>query len=125
VRRRTRAGIVIGHGPHYSLPAGVHKGEAIFYGLGNSSHDTGHGGRRHGDWLGMVVRGAVGQNSIEEVGFRFVRHTEGNETYWSDMDKEAEELADLAKRSVAYGAKIERNGHEVRVGAVSGSASLR
>ena len=116
------ADIVIGHGPHYSLPVGMHKGKAIFYGLGNLSFDTGHGGRKHGDWLGMLVRAAVGRNGIEEVGFRLVRHSEGNETYWSDLDKEAEELADLAQRSAAYGAKLVREGNDMRVGAASGLA---
>jgi poly-gamma-glutamate capsule biosynthesis protein CapA/YwtB (metallophosphatase superfamily) len=104
------------------LPVGTHKGKAIFYGLGNLSFDTGHGGRKHGDWLGMLVRTAVGRNGIEEVGFRFVRHTEGNETYWAELDKETGELAELAKRSVAFGAKLVRDGHDVRVGAASGLA---
>lgn len=110
------ADIVMGHGPHYSLPIGMHKGKAIFYGLGNLSFHTGHGGRQHGDWLGMLVRADVGRNGIEDVRFRFVRHTKDNETYWSDPDKEAEELADLAERSAAYGAKLVRTGHEVRIG---------
>ena len=110
------ADIVMGHGPHYSLPVGMRKGKAIFYGLGNLSFHTGHGGRQHGDWLGMLARAAVGRNGIEDVRFSFVRHTEDNETYWSDPDKEADELADLVTRSAAYGAKLVRNGHEVWVG---------
>jgi hypothetical protein len=64
----------------------------------------------------MAVRADVGRNGIEEVGFRFVRHTEDNETFWSDPDKEADELVDLATRSVPLGAKLVRDGHEVRVG---------
>jgi hypothetical protein len=64
----------------------------------------------------MLVRADVGRNGIEDVRFRFVRHTEDNETYWSDPDKEAEEFADLAERSATYGAKLVRNGSEVRVG---------
>ena len=50
------ADIVIGHGPHYSLPIEVYKGRPIFYGLGSFSFHTGHGGLQHGDWLGMMVR---------------------------------------------------------------------
>ena len=50
------ADLVIGHGPHYSLPVEVYKGVPIFYGLGSFSFHTGHGGRAHGDWLGMMVR---------------------------------------------------------------------
>ena len=110
------ADIVMGHGPHYSLPVGMHRGKAIFYGLGNLSFHTGHGGRQHGDWLGMLVRAGVGRDGIEEVRFRFVRHSEENETYWSAPDREVAELADLAERSAAYGAKLVRKGDEVWVG---------
>jgi poly-gamma-glutamate capsule biosynthesis protein CapA/YwtB (metallophosphatase superfamily) len=113
------ADIVMGHGPHYSLPVGTHKGKPIFYGLGNLSFHTGHGGRQHGDWLGMVVRADVGRAGIQDIGFRFVRHTEDNETFWSDLDVEADEVAELTKRSVAYGAKLVRDGSEVRVAAPS------
>jgi poly-gamma-glutamate synthesis protein (capsule biosynthesis protein) len=109
------ADIVMGHGPHYSLPVGTHKGKAIFYGLGNLSFDTGHGGRKHGDWVGMLVRAAAGRNGIEDVSFRFVRHNARNETFWSDPDKEAEEFADLAARSAPFGAKLRRDGNHVRV----------
>jgi poly-gamma-glutamate capsule biosynthesis protein CapA/YwtB (metallophosphatase superfamily) len=109
------ADIVVGHGPHYSLPVGMHKGRAIFYGLGNLSFDTGHGGRRHGDWLGMLVRAAAGRNGIEEVMFRFVRHTDDNETFWSTPEAEADALADLTARSAALGASLTREGAEVRV----------
>ena len=49
------ADLVIGHGPHYSLPVEVYRGKAIFYGLGSFSFHTGHGGRRHGDWIGMMA----------------------------------------------------------------------
>jgi poly-gamma-glutamate capsule biosynthesis protein CapA/YwtB (metallophosphatase superfamily) len=111
------ADVVMGHGPHYSLPVGMHNGKPIFYGLGNLSFHTGHGGRAHGDWLGMLVRAEVGRGGIEGVTFRFVRHNERNETFWSDPDREAEALADLTERSIAYGAKLVRDGGEVRVGA--------
>ena len=50
------ADIVVGHGPHYSLPVEVYRGKPIFYGLGSFSFHTGHGGRRHGDWIGMMAR---------------------------------------------------------------------
>jgi poly-gamma-glutamate capsule biosynthesis protein CapA/YwtB (metallophosphatase superfamily) len=111
------ADIVIGHGPHYSLPVGMHKGKPIFYGLGNLSFHTGHGGRAHGDWLGMLVRATVGKGGIEDVRFRFVRHDEGNETYCSDPDREAEALADLAARSESFGAMLTRDGDELRIAA--------
>src|SRR5205814_3057683 len=40
------ADIVVGHGPHYSLPVEIYRGKPIFYGLGSFSFHTGHGGRR-------------------------------------------------------------------------------
>jgi len=109
------ADVVMGHGPHYSLPVGMHNGKPIFYGLGNLSFHTGHGGRAHGDWLGMLVRAEVGKNGIEGVRFRFVRHNDRNETFWSDPDQEVEALADLTERSKTYGARLTRDKNEVRV----------
>ena len=53
------ADVVIGHGPHYSLPVEVYKGKPIFYGLGSFSFHTGHGGRKHGNWVGMLARDVV------------------------------------------------------------------
>lgn len=50
------ADIVIGHGPHYSLPIEVYRGKPIFYGLGSLSFHTGHGGRAHGNWIGIMVQ---------------------------------------------------------------------
>ena len=50
------ADVVIGHGPHYSLPVEIYKGKPIFYGLGSFSFHTGHGGLKHGDWVGMLAR---------------------------------------------------------------------
>ncbi len=109
------ADIVIGHGPHFSLPVGSHKGKPIFYGLGNLSFHTGHGGRQHGDWLGMVVRAACGRDGIEDVAFQFVRHNQKNETYLCDLDEETDEIADIARRSVPFGSTLTRAGNEVRV----------
>jgi poly-gamma-glutamate synthesis protein (capsule biosynthesis protein) len=111
------ADIVMGHGPHYALPVGMHKGKPIFYGLANLSFHTGHGGRAHGDWLGMLVRATVGKGGIEDVRFRFARHDEKNETFWSDPDREAEALADLTARSERFGAMLTRDGEDVRIAA--------
>src|SRR5258708_15797264 len=53
------ADIVVGHGPHYALAVEVYRGRPIFYGLGSFSFHTGHGGRRHDSWGGMMARGAA------------------------------------------------------------------
>src|SRR5438270_335355 len=72
------ADLVIGHGPHYSLPVDVYRGKPIFYGLGSFSFHTGHGARQHGDWLGMMVRVAWERERIARAAFQFVRHDQQN-----------------------------------------------
>jgi poly-gamma-glutamate capsule biosynthesis protein CapA/YwtB (metallophosphatase superfamily) len=109
------ADIVMGHGPHYSLPVEVYKGKPIFYGLGNLSFHTGHGGRQHGDWVGMLVRAAASKQGIEGVTFQFVRHNDANETFPCDMSKEAEELGEIITRSATFGTKLVTDGNQVRV----------
>jgi poly-gamma-glutamate capsule biosynthesis protein CapA/YwtB (metallophosphatase superfamily) len=109
------ADIVMGHGPHHSLPIEVYRGKPIFYGLGNLSFHTGHGGLMHGDWVGTLVRAAVSKQGIESVAFQFVRHNAANETVPCDMSKEADELADIVKRSTPFGTKLVPDGNEVRV----------
>lgn len=104
------ADIVIGHGPHYSLPVEVYAGKPIFYGLGNFSFHTGHGGRKHGDWVGMLVRVTLEDRAIEEVAFQFVRHNEQNETLLRTMKEEPEMLARITERSARLGTRIEVEG---------------
>jgi poly-gamma-glutamate capsule biosynthesis protein CapA/YwtB (metallophosphatase superfamily) len=121
------ADIVMGHGPHYSLPVEVFRGRPIFYGLGNLSFQTGHGGREHGDWVGMIVRASVsrapgtgrvpgeGRVRVDGVTFRFVRHNEKNETVLCEMTNESEALAEIETGSAAFGTRFAREGNEVRV----------
>ena len=109
------ADVVVGHGPHYSLPVEVYKGRPIFYGLSNLSFHTGHGGIAHGDWIGMLVRVMLGGAAIEEVSFQFVRHNERNESYFCDIANEAEALAEIIAASAAYGTKLTPKGRQVHV----------
>src|SRR5262249_59210874 len=46
------AHVVMGHGPHYSLPVEVYKGRPIFYGLGSFAFHTGDRDPQRCDWLG-------------------------------------------------------------------------
>ena len=110
------ADIVIGHGPHYCLPIEVYRGKPIFYGLGNFSFHTGHGGRKHGDWIGMLVRVAAGRKGVEQATIQFVRHNTRNETFLCELAKEADELADLFARSAPFGTVLTADGDQVRVG---------
>ncbi len=110
------ADVVVGHGPHYSLPIEVYKGKPIFYGLGSFSFHTGHGGRKHGDWVGMLARVAIGKSRTTEAAFRLVRHNESNETYFCDPAKESAALEEIARRSTHFGTKLVIAGDEVKVG---------
>jgi poly-gamma-glutamate capsule biosynthesis protein CapA/YwtB (metallophosphatase superfamily) len=109
------ADLVIGHGPHYSLPVEVYRGRAICYGLGSFSFHTGHGGRQHGDWIGMMVRAMIADRAIAGVSFRFVRHNDRNETVTCRLADEGTELSDLRSRSAVYGARLVERGDEVMV----------
>ena len=107
------ADLVIGHGPHYSLPVGFHRGKPIFYGLGSFSFHTGHGGRKHGNWIGQMVEAALDKKGLRDVGFRFVRHNDANETVPCALADEGESFGELAKRSAQHGAKLSARGERV------------
>jgi hypothetical protein len=107
------ADIVIGHGPHYSLPVEVYRGKPIFYGLGSFSFHTGHGGRAHGDWIGMMVRLSCAAGTMERVSFRFVRHNARNETVPCLLSEEAAELDVIRLRSADYGTALMSQDDEV------------
>jgi poly-gamma-glutamate synthesis protein (capsule biosynthesis protein) len=109
------ADIVIGHGPHYSLAVEMYHGKPIYYGLGIFSFHTGHGGRRHGDWIGMMVRATITDRAITATGFQFVRHNPRNETVPCHVADEAAELEDIVSRSAPYGTCFMPHGDTVMV----------
>jgi poly-gamma-glutamate capsule biosynthesis protein CapA/YwtB (metallophosphatase superfamily) len=109
------ADVVIGHGPHYSLPVEVYKGKPVFYGLGSFSFHTGHGGRRHGDWIGMMARVEFDAGCVSEASFRFVRHNDANETVICPPSGETETLMRLTDRASRTGTRLQPEGDEVRV----------
>lgn len=106
------ADVVIGHGPHYSLPVEVYKGKPIYYGLGSFSFHTGHGGLKHGDWVGMLARVTLDGRTVKRAAFRFVRHNDANETVLIAPKDEPETLAEIVKRSDRFGTKIAAEGDE-------------
>jgi poly-gamma-glutamate synthesis protein (capsule biosynthesis protein) len=109
------ADIVIGHGPHYSLPVEIYRGKPIFYGLGSFSFHTGHGGRRHGDWIGMMAEIEAEPGAITGARFRFVRHNARNETVPCALADEGPTLDRLSQKSAALGARLVPDGDWVRV----------
>ena len=100
------ADIVIGHGPHYSLAVEDYRGKPIFYGLGSFSFHTGHGGRRHGDWIGMMVRASITNRAITGAGFQFVRHNASERDRALCAAGEAAELSDIEARSARATARL-------------------
>jgi poly-gamma-glutamate capsule biosynthesis protein CapA/YwtB (metallophosphatase superfamily) len=109
------ADLVVGHGPHYSLPVEVYKGVPIFYGLGSFSFHTGHGGIQHGDWLGMMVRVSWDRERIARAAFQFVRHDRLNRTVLCKLADEGAALDELAQRSASLGAKLTPCGDQVEI----------
>jgi len=109
------ADAVIGHGPHVSLPVEIYRGKPVFYGLGNFSFHTGHGGRKHGDWVGLLACVTFEETVPARTAFRLVRHNDANETYFCDLDREREAIDDLAARSARLGTRLQRNGSELVV----------
>src|SRR5712671_5427101 len=109
------ADIVIGHGPHYSLPVEIHRGKPIFYGLGSFSFHTGHGGRRHGDWIGMMARIEIGPAGVAAAYFRFVRHNAANETVPCALVAEGATLDRIVAKSAPLGAHLTPEGDWVRL----------
>jgi len=93
----------------------VYKGKPIFYGLGSFSFHTGHGGRRHGDWLGMMVRAIWDRARIEKATFQFVRHDDRNRTVPRALADEGPAFDRIARESAALGAKLVPRGDEVAI----------
>lgn len=109
------ADIVMGHGPHYLLPIEIYKGRPIFYGLCNFTFATGHLGRKHSGWAGLLIDVTFERGAVTACEFRFVRSNENNETYLCDLADEAETLADLVARSEKLGTRLVPEGDRVRV----------
>jgi poly-gamma-glutamate capsule biosynthesis protein CapA/YwtB (metallophosphatase superfamily) len=109
------ADLVIGHGPHYSLPIEVYKGVPIFYGLGSFSFHTGHGGRAHGDWLGMMLRVSWDRRRIARAAFQFVRHDRNNRTVLCAVADEGAAFDEIAQHSTGFSARLTARGDEVEI----------
>ena len=106
------ADVVIGHGPHYSLPVEIYRGKPVYYGLGSFSFHTGHGGRKHGDWVGMLARLTLEERAIGRASFQFVRHNDRNESVLCAMRDEGETLEKIRQRSARFATRIDVEGDE-------------
>jgi poly-gamma-glutamate synthesis protein (capsule biosynthesis protein) len=109
------ADVVMGHGPHYACAIEMYRGTPIFYGLGSFSFHTGHGGRAHGDWVGMLARLTFDDSALMEVGLSLVRHDERNETYVCDPNEDKEAVEQITRRCAKLGTTLTIIGRELIV----------
>jgi len=100
------ADMVIGHGPHHFLPVELYRGKPILYGLGSFSFHTGHRGKKHGDWIGLMALLDISGSTPARVGLRFVRHNDANETVLCPAADEAVAAAELSEASAKLGASF-------------------
>jgi len=107
------ADVVFGHGPHYSLPVEMYKGKPVYYGLGSFSFHTGHGGKKHGDWVGMLARLKFDGRKVESATFQFVRHNDANESVLCALAQEQATLEDIRGRSAKFGTRLTPQGDQV------------
>jgi len=109
------ADIVVGHGPHYPLPVEIYNGRPVFYGLCNLTFSTGHLGRKHAGWVGILVELTYDGGAVRSCDFRLVRSNDDNESYFCRLDAEGETLANLAERSKKLGTSFKPERDRVRV----------
>ncbi len=101
------ADVVIGHGPHVALPVEVYRGKPIFYGLGSFSFHTGHGGRAHGDWVGMMARIGFEHGALAAAEFCLVRHDVQNRTIPCRTATEGEQLGGILAASKVFATELQ------------------
>ena len=109
------ADVVVGHGPHQVCAVEMYRGQPIFYGLGSFSFHTGHGGRAHGDWVGMLARLRFDDATLAEVTFSLVRHDERNRTYLCDLQLDKEAVEQVVRRCDKLGTTLTASGSDLIV----------
>ena len=109
------ADVVMGHGPHDACAVEMYQGQPIFYGLGSFSFHTGHGGRAHGDWVGMLARLTFDDSALVEVAFSMVRHNERNKTYVCDPGQDTEAVEQMMRRCDRLGTTLTIRGRDMIV----------
>jgi poly-gamma-glutamate capsule biosynthesis protein CapA/YwtB (metallophosphatase superfamily) len=109
------ADLVMGHGPHMPLGIEIYKDKPIFYGVGSFSFETGHRGRTHPDWIGLMLHVAVEDAVLVRAAFSFVRHNARNETIPRAITEEQAEVDQLRRLSTRFGTTLQVEGDEVVV----------
>ena len=109
------ADAVMGHGPHYACAVEMYRSKPIFYGLGSFSFHTGHGGRAHGDWVGLLARLTFDDSALADVAFSLVRHDDRNQTYLCDPSLDKEAVEQITRRCDKLGTPLAISGGELIV----------
>jgi poly-gamma-glutamate capsule biosynthesis protein CapA/YwtB (metallophosphatase superfamily) len=109
------ADLVLGHGPHMPLGIEIYQDKPIFYGVGSFSFETGHRGRTHPDWIGLMLHVATEDGALMRAAFSFVRHNAQNETVPRPIAVEQAELDYLCHLSARFATVLEVEGDEVVV----------
>lgn len=109
------ADLVMGHGPHMPLGIEIYQDKPIFYGVGSFSFETGHRGRTHPDWIGLMLHVATEDGRLTRAAFSFVRHNAQNETVSRPIAAEQAELDHLRRFSTRFGTELKVEGDEVVV----------
>jgi len=77
--------------------------------------NVGHGGRAHGDWVGMLARLSFEDARLLEVAVSLVRHNERNETYVCDPARDKEAVEQITRRCDKLGTGLAVSGTEMTV----------
>jgi poly-gamma-glutamate synthesis protein (capsule biosynthesis protein) len=109
------ADLVMGHGPHMPLGIEIYQDKPIFYGVGSFSFETGHRGRAHPDWIGLMLHVATEDGALVRAAFSFVRHNAQNETVPRPIAAAQLELNHLRHLSARFNTSLEVEGDEVVV----------
>jgi poly-gamma-glutamate capsule biosynthesis protein CapA/YwtB (metallophosphatase superfamily) len=109
------ADLVMGHGPHMPLGIEIYKDKPIFYGIGSFSCETGHRGRTHPDWIGLMFHVAVEDAALVRAAFAFVRHNAQNETVPRAIAAEQAKVGHLHHLSTRFATALQVEGDEVVV----------
>jgi poly-gamma-glutamate capsule biosynthesis protein CapA/YwtB (metallophosphatase superfamily) len=109
------ADLVMGHGPHLPLGIEIYQDRPIFYGVGSFSFETGHRGRIHPDWVGLMLHVTVEDGTLTRAAFSLVRHNARNETVPRPVAMEQAELDRLRHLSTRFSTVLKVDGDEVVV----------
>jgi poly-gamma-glutamate capsule biosynthesis protein CapA/YwtB (metallophosphatase superfamily) len=109
------ADLVMGHGPHMPLGIEIYQDKPIFYGVGSFSFETGHRGRAHPDWIGLMLQATVEDAALVRAAFAFVRHNAQNETVLRPIAAEQAALDQLRRLSMRFSTVLEVEGDDVVV----------